>query len=53
MIDPVAEMPRDLAIYHAQGLHEAFVAQLAELPQMPMWYPSRLELKAAGMLTAP
>jgi len=53
MIDPVAEMQRDLAIYRAQGLEESFVARLADLPQVPMWYPSAAELRAAGMVTAP
>ncbi|MFN7002710.1 MAG: hypothetical protein ACK4NW_04665 [Roseinatronobacter sp.] len=53
MIDPVAEMQRDLAIYRAQGLEESFVARLAELPQVPMWYPSVAELRAAGMVTVP
>ena len=53
MIDPVAEMQRDLAIYRAQGLEESFVTQLAALPQVPMWYPSHDELQAAGMVTQP
>ncbi|WP_071797031.1 hypothetical protein [Natronohydrobacter thiooxidans] len=53
MIDPVAEMQRDLAIYRAQGVEESFVARLADLPQVPMWYPSREKLRAAGMVTMP
>lgn len=53
MIDPVAEMQRDLAIYRAQGLEEAFIERLATLPQSPMWYPSQGELRAAGFLTTP
>ena len=53
MIDPVAEMQRDLAIYRAQGLEERFVARLADLPQVPMWYPDRDLLLAAGMVTRP
>lgn len=53
MIDPVAEMQRDLAIYRAQGLEESFIARLAELPQSPMWYPSHADLRAAGFVTGP
>ncbi len=53
MIDPVTEMQRDLEIYRAQGLDEAFVARLAELPQNPMWYPSHAELRASRMVTHP
>ena len=53
MIDPVAEMQRDLGIYRRQGLDEAFIERLAHLPQSPMWYPSHAELRAAGFLTAP
>lgn len=53
MVDPVAEMQRDLAIYRAQGLDESFVARLADLPQLPMWYPTRDELRAAGMVSQP
>ncbi len=53
MIDPVAEMQRDLVIYRASGLDEAFVAKLADLPQNPMWYPTRAELRTAGFLTHP
>jgi len=53
MIDPVAEMQRDLAIYRASGLENRFVAKLAELPQNPMWYPTRAELQAAGFVTHP
>lgn len=53
MIDPVAEMQRDLAIYRAQGVEESFIAHLARLPQSPMWYPSQDELRAAGFVTGP
>lgn len=53
MIDPVAEMQRDLAIYRAQGVAEGFIAQLAQLPQTPMWYPDHAELRAVGLLTRP
>ncbi|MCH8465493.1 MAG: hypothetical protein LAT78_02805 [Roseinatronobacter sp.] len=53
MIDPRAEMERDLAIYRAQGLEESFVAKLADLPQTPMWYPSHAHLRAAGFVTRP
>ena len=52
MIDPRAEMQRDLAIYRAQAISEDFVARLANLPRSPMWYPERAELEAAGMITA-
>ncbi len=51
MIDPGREMQRDLAIYRAQGIDEGFVLRLAALPQMPMWYPDRADLQAAGMVT--
>jgi hypothetical protein len=53
MIDPQVEMRRDLAIYRAQGVEEHFVAQLADLPQLPMWYPSHAQLRGAGFVTAP
>jgi hypothetical protein len=53
MIDPQAEMQRDLAIYRAQSIDEGFVTRLAALPQQPMWYPEREELRAAGFLTLP
>lgn len=53
MIDPVAEMRRDLGIYRKQGVSESFLAQLADLPQAPMWYPPHPELRAAGMVTQP
>jgi len=53
MIDPQAEMQRDLAIYRAQSIDEGFVTRLAALPQHPMWYPEREELHAAGFLTVP
>ncbi len=52
MIDPRAEMQRDLAIYRAQSISEDFVARLADLPPSPMWYPDHGELEAAGMITA-
>ncbi|HMB09856.1 hypothetical protein [Saliniramus sp.] len=51
MIDPKAEMQRDLAIYRAQAISEEFVAKLADLPTSPMWYPDHAELEAAGMIT--
>ena len=51
MIDPKAEMQRDLAIYRAQAISEDFVAKLAELPTSPMWYPDHAELEAAGVIT--
>ncbi len=51
MIDPRAEMQRDLAIYRAQSISEDFVAKLADLPRAPMWYPDHGELEAAGMIT--
>lgn len=53
MIDPRVEMERDLAIYQAQGLEEAFIARLAVLPPSPMWYPDRDALIAARMVTQP
>ncbi len=53
MIDPEVEMQRDLAIYRAQGIDEAFILRLAGLPQAPMWYPDRAELLASRMITAP
>lgn len=53
MIDPNAEMQRDLAIYRAQGLEESFIERIAELPQNPMWYPSHADLWAAGFVTGP
>lgn len=52
MIDPVAEMQRDLAIFRAQSVSESFVATLSALPQHPMWYPDHAELRAAGVITA-
>lgn len=52
MIDPVAEMQRDLAIFRAQSVSESFVAKLSALPQYPMWYPDHAELRAAGVITA-
>ncbi len=51
MIDPRAEMQRDLAIYRAQSVSEDFVAKLTDLPRSPMWYPDHDELAAAGMVT--
>lgn len=53
MIDPEAEMQRDLAIFRAQGIDEAFILRLAALPQAPMWYPARDELLVARMITEP
>lgn len=53
MIDPRIEMQRDLAIYRAQSIDESFVKRLANLPQNPMWYPSREELHKAGMVSPP
>lgn len=53
MIDPRVEMQRDLAIFRAQSIDESFVARLANLPQSPMWYPSREELRKAGMVSPP
>lgn len=53
LIDPVAEMQRDLAIYRAQSVDEAFISRLAGLPQSPMWYPDHAELRAAGLVTLP
>jgi len=53
MIDPKAEMLRDMAIYRAQAVAEPFIAILSELPRVPMWYPDRTELHSAGVLTAP
>lgn len=51
MIDPRAEMQRDLAIYRAQSVSEEFIARLADLPRAPMWYPDHAELEAVGMVT--
>lgn len=51
MIDPKAEMLRDLAIFRSQEISEKFVAKLADLPTSPMWYPDHAELEAAGMIT--
>lgn len=53
MIDPKVEMQRDLAIYRAQSMNESFIARLENLPRHPMWYPSRKELHAVGMVTSP
>ena len=53
MIDPVREMQRDLAIFRAQAVSEAFIAKLSTLPQAPMWYPDHADLRAAGLLTGP
>lgn len=52
MIDPVAEMQRDLAIFRAGSVSEGFVKTLSALPQHPMWYPDHAELRAAGLVTA-
>lgn len=53
MIDPQAEMLRDMAIYRAQAVAEPFIAILSSLPRVPMWYPEPAELRSAGVLTAP
>lgn len=53
MIDPRLEMQRDLAIYRAQAVAEPFIETLGTLPQVPMWYPARAELLAAGVLNMP
>ncbi|NYS25973.1 hypothetical protein HUK65_13340 [Rhodobacteraceae bacterium 2376] len=53
MIDPVREMQRDMAIFRAQAVSEAFIARLSSLPRAPMWYPDHAELRAAGVLTVP
>ncbi|MCC1480499.1 hypothetical protein [Roseibaca sp. Y0-43] len=53
MIDPRAEMARDMAIYRAQKVAEPFVRKLSILPQAPMWYPAHEELRAAGFVTIP
>ncbi len=53
LIDPRVEMKRDMAIYRAQAVAEPFIEMLATLPQVPMWYPARDELQAAGVLNAP
>lgn len=52
LIDPAAELQRDLAVFRAQAVDAGFVEILGGLPVAPIWYPDPSDLHAAGVLTA-
>lgn len=51
-MDVGAEQARDMALFRERGIHEDFLARIADTPPTEMWYPSRRDLRAAGVLTA-
>lgn len=50
-LDTDAEQERDKAEFIKQGMDPAFVNRALAIPHDDMWFPSRAELRAAGVLT--
>lgn len=49
--DISAEQARDRAFFRAQNVSEGFVTQIYDTPPSEVWFPTREELFAAGILT--
>ncbi|MCP1673603.1 hypothetical protein J2T57_000702 [Natronocella acetinitrilica] len=49
-IDPAREIARDMTLFRRANVKEAFLTQILDTPAESMWYPSRGELLAAGMI---
>ncbi|WIY23978.1 COG3904 family protein [Parasedimentitalea psychrophila] len=49
-LDLAKEQEKDLAFFRAQGISEAFLAQVFEQPSSALWYPSRQQALQAGLL---
>lgn len=50
VIDVAAEQRRDLEGLRAAGVSAEFVDRIAETPPQEMWFPTRTELRSAGIL---
>ena len=50
LIDPAAEQRRDLDQMRAAGISAAFIDRVENTPPQEMWFPTRTELRTAGIL---
>lgn len=50
-VDLKQEQEKDRAFFRRQGVSEAFLTRMYDQPSTGLWYPSREELRAAGLLT--
>lgn len=52
-LDAEAEQERDNALFRRRGVAEAFLARVDATPHDSLWFPTRAELLAAGVVNAP
>lgn len=50
-LDTREEQEKDRAYFKARGVSEAFVSAMFQAKHQDIWFPSRAELRAAGILT--
>ena len=53
LIDPVAEMARDSAVFHDAGVDAGFMERAMAVPHREMWFPTRHDLIGAGVIDPP
>ena len=46
----LAEQARDMALFRASGVSEAFIERVTATPASDMWYPDRAVLVASGVV---
>jgi hypothetical protein len=49
--DPADEQQRDMAVFHRAEVDQAFLDRIMATPHQSMWFPTSLELRAAGVVT--
>ncbi len=53
LLDPEVEMARDSAIFLEAGVDAGFMARAMAIPPRAMWFPTRPQLIAAGVIDGP
>lgn len=49
-LDAEAELEKDKAVFRRRGVAEAFLDRIDTVPHDSLWFPSRAELRAAGVV---